>query len=360
VNKPLDPFRTKVRIKDIAERANVSVGTVDRVLHNRGEVAQETRDLINKIIEELEYKPNIIASVLAMKKPFRIGVLMPLPVEKDSYWTLHLMGIEAAVKEISHFGVSIQKYFYEITSDESLRLQYDQLLENNPDAVLMVPAFGETGNFITKELQEKNIPYSFIDTKPQNAGSPISFSGQNSFQSGYLAAKLMSYGVSKETTVLIVNVGSDIYSEPHHLSRVQGFKAYLSEYNITETKVRIIDIPSTQDQDVKNALTTAFYDYSFVRGMFVTGHEVHKVAKFVDDKKLGNIRMIGYDLLESNIHYLKRGTIDFLISQKPESQGFKGVMALFNSLVLKQPISPEMPMPIDIITKENVDFYLYL
>jgi LacI family transcriptional regulator len=60
VDKPLNMIQTKVRIKDIAERANVSVGTVDRVLHNRGEVAQETRDLINKIIEELEYKPNIM------------------------------------------------------------------------------------------------------------------------------------------------------------------------------------------------------------------------------------------------------------------------------------------------------------
>ena len=359
MDKPLELIQTKVRIKDIAERANVSVGTVDRVLHNRGEVAQETRDLIKKIIEELEYKPNIIASVLAMKKPFRIAVLMPLPSEQDSYWKLHLKGMELAIKELSHFGASIQKYFFEITSEESLRLQYDQLLENKPDAVLMVPAFGASGNYITESLREENIPYSFIDTPIENGGE-LSFFGQNSYQSGYLAAKLMSYGVSKETTVLIINVGSDKYSGPHHTERIKGFKAYLSENNITETKVRIIDIPSTNEADVKKALTAAFFDYSFVRGLFVTGFEVHLVAKFVDEKKLGNIRMIGYDLLESNIHYLKKGTIDFLISQKPENQGFRGVMNLFNTLVLKQPISSKIPMPIDIITNENVDFYLYL
>ena len=359
MNKPLEIFQTKVRIKDIAERANVSVGTVDRVLHNRGEVAQETKDLIKKIIEELEYKPNIIASVLAMKKPFRIAVLMPLPNEQDSYWKLHLNGIELAVKELAHFGVSTQKYFFEITSEESLRLQYDQLIENKPDAVIMVPTFGDAGKYITDNLTQENIPFSFIDTPFENNGE-LSFFGQNSYQTGYLAAKLMSYGVSKETTVLIINVGSDQYTAPHHLERINGFKAYLSEHNITETKVRIIDIPSTSDEDVKASLTKAFFDYSFVRGLFVTGYDVHRVAKFVDDKKLGNIRMIGYDLLDSNIKYLKKGTIDFLISQKPENQGFKGVMNLFNTLVLKQPISPKIPMPIDIITNENVDFYLYL
>lgn len=359
MDKPFEFFKSKVRIKDIAERAKVSVGTVDRVLHNRGEVAQETRDLINKIIEELEYKPNIIASVLAMKKPFQIGVLIPLPTDQNSYWKLHMYGIEAAVKELNHFGVAIQKYFFEISSEESLRLQYEQLVENRPDAVLMVPIFGESGKYITDGLTVEKIPFSFIDTL-QEDGRELSFSGQNSYQSGYLAARLMSYGVSKETTVLIVNVGNDLYSGPHHASRAQGFKAYLNENNITETKVRTIDIPVANEADVKRILTAAFLDYSFVRGLFVTGYEVHRVAQFVDEKKLRNIRMIGYDLLENNIHYLKKGTIDFLISQKPERQGYKGVMNLFNTLVLKQPAAPKMPMPIDIITKENVDFYLYL
>jgi LacI family transcriptional regulator len=356
VEKHFDSIQTKVRIKDIAERANVSVGTVDRVLHNRGEVAQETRDLINKIITELEYKPNIIASVLAMKKPFNIGVLMPLPVEQDSYWKLHLNGIEEAIKEICLFGVSIQKYFFEITSEESLRLQYEQLLENKPDAVIMVSAFGETGKYITDKLIEENIPFSFIDTAIED-GKELSFYGQNSYQSGYLAAKLMTYGVSKETTVLMVNVGGDQYVSPHQADRIKGFKAYMNENNITETKIRTIDIPTTSEQDVKKALTAAFFDYSFVKGLFITGHEIHRVAKFIDEKKLGNIRLIGYDLLESNVHYLKKGTIDFLISQNPVRQGFKAVMNLFNSLVLKQPQSAALPMPIDIITKENVDFY---
>lgn len=281
---------------------------------------------------------------------------MPLPVEQDSYWKLHLTGIEKAVKEISLFGVSIQKYFFEITSEESLRLQYEQLLENKPDAVIMVPVFGNTGNYITDKLIEENIPFSFIDTGLEDGGA-LSFYGQNSYQSGYLAAKLMIYGVSKETTVLMINVGGDQYSCPHQANRIKGFKAYLSENNITETKIRTIDIPTNSEEDVKKALSAAFFDYSFVKGLFVTGFEIHKVAKFVDEKKLGNIRMIGYDLLESNVHYLKKGTIDFLISQNPVNQGFKGIMDLFNTLVLKQPNSSALPMPIDIITKENVDFY---
>jgi len=49
------------RIKDIAEKAGCSIGTVDRVIHNRGRVAKPVRDRILEIIRELNYKPNVNA-----------------------------------------------------------------------------------------------------------------------------------------------------------------------------------------------------------------------------------------------------------------------------------------------------------
>ena len=55
----------KVRIKDIAEIANVSIGTVDRVIHKRGEVSLATRERIQKLLTEYNYTPDIIASSLA-------------------------------------------------------------------------------------------------------------------------------------------------------------------------------------------------------------------------------------------------------------------------------------------------------
>jgi len=58
---------SKVRIKDIAEIANVSIGTVDRVIHNRGEVSQSTRDRIQNLLREYNYKPDIIASSLVIE-----------------------------------------------------------------------------------------------------------------------------------------------------------------------------------------------------------------------------------------------------------------------------------------------------
>ena len=60
----------KIRIKDIAERACVSVGTVDRVLHNRPNVSPSAREKVEKALKEMNYQPNMYASALAYNKSY--------------------------------------------------------------------------------------------------------------------------------------------------------------------------------------------------------------------------------------------------------------------------------------------------
>jgi len=54
----------RTTIKMIAERAGVSIGTVDRVLHDRPYVKVEVRERVLRVMEELDYHPNRMASAL--------------------------------------------------------------------------------------------------------------------------------------------------------------------------------------------------------------------------------------------------------------------------------------------------------
>jgi LacI family transcriptional regulator len=66
-----------IRIKDIAERAGVSVGTVDRVLHNRPNVSQKALEKVSKALEEMDYQPNMYASALAYNKSYTFYLIIP-------------------------------------------------------------------------------------------------------------------------------------------------------------------------------------------------------------------------------------------------------------------------------------------
>ena len=59
---------SKIRIKDIAEMAGVSVGTVDRVLHDRPNISKTAREKVEKVLERINYQPNMYASALAYNK----------------------------------------------------------------------------------------------------------------------------------------------------------------------------------------------------------------------------------------------------------------------------------------------------
>ena len=83
----------KARIKDIARLAGVSIGTVDRVLHERGEVAEKTREKVRQILKETNYSPNVMAQVLKSRKGYHLVSLLPEPSTDNSFWEKHSAGI---------------------------------------------------------------------------------------------------------------------------------------------------------------------------------------------------------------------------------------------------------------------------
>jgi DNA-binding LacI/PurR family transcriptional regulator len=64
-------------IKDVAKKAHVSVATVSRVINQKGYVNDETRELVLKAIDELNYVPNELARSLFQKKSHIVAVVMP-------------------------------------------------------------------------------------------------------------------------------------------------------------------------------------------------------------------------------------------------------------------------------------------
>ena len=67
--------------------------------------------------------------------------------------------------------------------------------------------------------------------------------------------------------------------------------------------------------------------------------------------------LIGYDLLKANVDLLKSGDVHYLIGQRPGLQGYCGVKALCDHVVFKKAVDSVKYMPIDILIKENIDFY---
>ena len=98
----------EVTISDVAKAAGVGRGTVDRVLHNRGRVSEETAQKVINVIQQLGYKPNMAARILARKRAYKIAVILR-DKEKD-FWDLVKRGINQAEAEHAEIGIKIERF----------------------------------------------------------------------------------------------------------------------------------------------------------------------------------------------------------------------------------------------------------
>lgn len=348
----------KVRIKDIARLAQVSPGTVDRVIHQRGEVSEETRKKVDRIIKELDYKPDILARTLASKKTWLFAVLMPVSVNGNDFWHAPNTGIDRALHEISPFGIIVRRYYFDQFDRDSFRKQAGELLQESPDAILFAPIFPEESLDFVRQAAGSGIPV-FLFNSNIDGVDHVGYIGQNALQSGYLGAKLLTYGIPGEGDILIISLVGRKENHNDIIRRERGFRRFFRE-NALGMNFNILTIelsqPSVSDLHKK---LKPYFDQARIKGVFVPNSRVHRVAAFLEEQGIESVRLIGYDLLPTNVDYLKKGTVDFLISQKPEEQGYRGIMALFNKVILKSDVREVQYIPIDILTKENIDYYEY-
>lgn len=67
----------KATIYDVAREAGVSIATVSHVINGKGKISRQRREEILNIMKRLNYRPNAIASALASKRTYTLGLLVP-------------------------------------------------------------------------------------------------------------------------------------------------------------------------------------------------------------------------------------------------------------------------------------------
>ena len=164
----------------------------------------------------------------------------------------------------------------------------------------------------------------------------------------------MSMLTGGEGSIVVLKVLPEDY---HINDRIEGFQFYLKDQQGPE--VRILYADRMADDQVLYRLARSLYqEVVDLKGIFIPHACVFQVAESLNGQmKKSGVHIIGYDLVESNRKYLQDGAIDFIISQRPENQGFQAVSTLYKHVVLRQTVEHKIVIPMDIITKENVYYY---
>lgn len=346
----------KIRIKDIAERAGVSVGTVDRVLHNRPNVSAASLDKVNNVLKELNYEPNMYASALAYNRSFTFYCLMPRHAS-EAYWDEVEDGMVEAVEFRRDFQIDVKFIHYSRLDAQSFEDAASDCMLLNPDGVILVPPARELAKAFADKLHATGVPLVLLDSYMADL-QPLAFFGQDSFQSGYFAAKILMLIAGGDPAIMLMKQGREGYRPSQQQeNREVGFRHYM-ENNFLQVDIKTLTLPLDGTQKDNDRLLDDFFrNHPEVRHCITFNSRAWIVGEYLQRHQNERVQVMGYDVVHKNADCIRRGAISFLIAQHGFMQGFKAVDALFRSLVLKEDIRPVNFMPIELLSMENIDFY---
>lgn len=352
-------IKSKIRIKDIAERAGVSVGTVDRVIHGRSNVSPISLERVQKVLDEINFTPNHYASALASHNVHQFAAILPMH-EVDSYWARVESGLMDGVRRFNDFKISFKIFRYDPFNTESFKYECQSLLDANPDTVIIGPIFNYNimANF-TARLDERNIPYALLDSNWPEFNHRI-FYGQDSLRSGAFSGRIMSLAIKSDTKkiALFKVLGEGRVASRQQMNREVGFRKYIEE-NCPDIEIVDLNLYAYDKQGMRDIMHEFFTNNPDIRYALSFNSSIHIIADFLRHEmpEHPHVTLLGYDVLNANVECVKNGSVDFLIAQHPQSQGLNCFRSMFNSCVLKMALPRDHYMTIELLTKENIDYY---
>ena len=349
-------MNSKVRIKDIAEKSGVSVGKVDRILHNRKKKKKTAREKVEKVLKEINYQPNVYASALAYNKSYLFHVLIPKH-ESEAYWEEIEEGVKEACVVRRDFHIDVKILYYERFDTSTFAEAFNQILADETNGVVMVPSEMEVTSSFAEILHQRNIPFILLDSYLPDL-KPLSFFGQDSFSSGCFAAKmLMLIAHDQKEIMLMKQMKNGKVASRQQDNREVGFRHFMKDH-YPSVKIVELDLPLDRSKEEYGTILDDFFKtHPLVHHCITMCSKAHIVGDYLLRNNKRDVQIMGYDMVGKNAKCLREGSISFLIAQHAFMQGYNCVDTLFMAIVLKQKVAPVNYMPIELLSKENVDFY---
>jgi LacI family transcriptional regulator len=348
-DKPGKEADMPVTIKDIAKAANVSRGTVDRALNDRGGVNPDVAVRIKKIASEMGYKPNTIAKALAThSNPVRIGVV--INSVGNPFFDKVLDGINSAQESLSDFGISLEIRKMQ-GYDTNRQLHEIRILkEKGVDGLIITPISNSRVREMLNELVRCGVQIVCCNLDIEDVAYQA-YVGCDYFCSGQTAGEIIGMTTHRESNLGIITSSHALY---FHEMRVKGCESVLEQY----PHIHITDyIEAGDDEDIsyrevkKMLLNNKKVDTLY----FVTGGTTGGLRAIHELKMEKQLRVFAFDQIPAVIEDLKSGLVIATIDQQPFVQGATSVRMLFEAIMSKRsPLRKKIFTELNIKNRYNV------
>lgn len=335
----------KITIRDVAEKANVSIAAVSYVINGvEGKVSEEKINLIKDAVKELNFIPNMSAASLVNRKSKLIGVIIPQTedyhqaVLENPFYSEIVSGIEARARECGYHmilsGVDKGKTYFNMTT------------ERNLDGAIIMGVYREE---FYEDLKKVKIPIVLIDSYIND--TYFYKIGVDDEEGGYKATKYLMDKGHKNIALITGTIREDGVVEKRFL----GYKKALKEGNLFYKPSYVIEdsvsyecgLQAGKDLVFKYPEVTAVFTTADIIAFGVIQGVIESGKKVPED-----ISVMGFDDISFSRMFIPPLTT---VKQEISEKGSKAVDILVDVLNGKADVSPEdMILPVKIVERKTV------
>lgn len=318
----------RATIKMIAEKAGVSIGTVDRVLHDRPYVKAEVRDRVLRVMEELDYHPNRMASALAMSgTPRRLTVVQP-------QWESYVYGeMEAGVarfrEEHRDYNVTVTVRAYPQEDTARCLELLDEEIQGGVQAVALCASDSRETREKLAELAENGVPVvTFNSDIP--AAPRLCYVGEDAHHAGRVAGEIAAKFLRPGDPLLLIYAGP---AYAGHKARADGFLERMEELGFRREDCRIAATHNDYDETLR-AVQAALEADPALAYVYMANLSVPACVEAIRRRgRTGQVHVLSHDSGPDIRRFLESGEVDFTIGQDLAYQSYQALSVLFRAVV---------------------------
>lgn len=269
-----------ITLKDVADKAGVTVTTVSRVINNRGYISEKTRKKVFDTMKEIGYQPNEVARSLSKKYNNTIGVIVPHIVHP--YFTKLIHYIEKACANKNY-----KLLLCNSEDEQSKERKYVEMFKGNQVAGIILCS----GRVSVKEFLNLDIPVITIECAEDSGDCNIQC---DNYMGGVLAAELLVKNHCKE---IIHFSGIQKMSMPAD-KRCIGFREVCQRYDIVHHEIETTEF-SYNLMEYTETIKETLCKYPNADGIFassdVIAAQTIQACNLIGKKIPQDIKLIGFD-----------------------------------------------------------------
>ena len=343
-----DMATSHLTLKDIAREVGVSVATLDRVLHGRAGVREETVRRVREAIDRRGFRPFAAGAELAGSRASRLAFVMP--ESSNVFMSMILDHIAEMSGWLTARRTTVETTKTNVFNPAALARTLESLAGRYDGVAVVALDHQSVRAAIDDLVAEGTYVVTLVSDVPGSRRHH--YIGIDNVAAGRTAGSLVGRFAPATTGKIGVIAGSQLLRD--HAERVFGFNQVMSlEYPGLEV---LSPVEGNDEDELSESLTMRLLaEHPDLIGLYSAGAGAPGIAKAMADAgRDGGVVFVAHELTAFSRRALLRGTLDAVISQDPGHEARSAIRVL-SALVRNEPIlSEQEKIRIDIVMRDNL------